>query len=296
MSTGVRRLSGTGPAGSAPVGVAVTAATMRFLAWHEARAHAVGGRLVRDLGDAILLHDPRDRDPFWNRLSGVRLPDDAAAFDARLAELVVLFGGLDRRPHLWVTAASDEPSDLGARLSAHGFDDLGGGLTMILGGADQPSRSPEPAAPEGVSIEIHGAVAGRERHVLADEVAALLVAAFRVDPFARPRLSADLAAALDGREMRLYVARVGGTVAAVAKRTSVEGASYLSSIATRPGWEGRGLGTAVTVAACSDARADGDRIVHLRVFPENVRARAIYERLGFSVVGDRAADYLLAWA
>ena len=48
---------------------------MRFLDRHEAQAHAVGGREVRDLGDAILLHDRDDRDPFWNRLSGLRLPE-----------------------------------------------------------------------------------------------------------------------------------------------------------------------------------------------------------------------------
>jgi len=49
-----------------------------------------GGR-----GDASL-----DPDPFWNRVSALRMPAEVDAFEARLAELLALFAGLDRRPHL----------------------------------------------------------------------------------------------------------------------------------------------------------------------------------------------------
>ena len=44
--------------------------TMRRLLLHEARVHAIPGRDLRDLGDAILLHDPVETEPFWNRLEG----------------------------------------------------------------------------------------------------------------------------------------------------------------------------------------------------------------------------------
>src|SRR5437870_3324824 len=76
-------------------------AAIRFLEPHEATAHAHGRRRVVDLGDAILLHAPDDGDPFLNRLSGVRLATQPAAFERRLAELLTLFAGLDRRPHVW---------------------------------------------------------------------------------------------------------------------------------------------------------------------------------------------------
>ena len=33
-------------------------------------------------GDALLLHDPQDSEPFWNRLQAVRWPEDPDAFDA----------------------------------------------------------------------------------------------------------------------------------------------------------------------------------------------------------------------
>ena len=32
------------------------------------------GRELRDLGDAILLDDPNDPEPFWNRIEAIRWP------------------------------------------------------------------------------------------------------------------------------------------------------------------------------------------------------------------------------
>ena len=46
----------------------VDPATMRRILVHEARVHATPGRRLRDLGDSLLLHDPLDPEPFWNRL------------------------------------------------------------------------------------------------------------------------------------------------------------------------------------------------------------------------------------
>jgi ribosomal protein S18 acetylase RimI-like enzyme len=273
--------------------VVIDPPTMRLLDWHEARAHALGGRVARDLGDAILLHDPRDRDPFWNRLSGLRLAGGAAAFDARLAELFTLFSGLDRRPHIWTSPVHDAPADLGVRLVGHGFDDLGGGRLMVLTGIDA-----HPAAAEGhpgVTLEEHRQP-GSGRHRVASEVASLLVLAFRVDPLVRPGLAADIASALRSPELAIHLARASdGRLLAVAKRTTFDGASYLSSIGTHPAHRGRGLGALVTAAAAGAAIAEGSRTTYLRVFPHNGRARRLYERLGFRSTGAPSADFLLSW-
>lgn len=273
-----------------PPRVSVDASTMRALALHEAHAHAIGGRVVEDLGDAILLHDPLDDDPFWNRLSGIRLPEDRASFDRRLDELLGLFTRLGREPHVWAAPLHDTPADLPDRLAARGFMDRGGGLTMLL--ADPSRAVVPPDAAAGLALERHRRPPGVDRKRLAAEVAALLVAAFRVDPLARLRLAADLEASFEASDLTLYVARVGGTPVAAAKRTTFDGATYLSSIGTRPGWQGRGLGALVTVAAIQDGLAEGSRLTYLGVFAENVRARALYERLGFATVGGAAGDFI----
>ena len=130
-----------------------------------------------------------------------------------------------------------------------------------------------PDALDGIGLERHHLPAERDVERLADDAAGLLVAAFRVDPFVRPRLAVDLARSLGSPELHLYLARVGATAVAVAKRLSFDGASYLSSIGTRPGWQGRGLGGFVTATACRDAIADGDRWTYLGVFSHNRRAQ-----------------------
>src|SRR6266576_3295218 len=106
-------------------------ATMRLLL-HEAQVHSVPGRDLRDLGDAILLSDPAEREPFWNRVEAVRWPDEPGAFDRRLTETLVLFGSIGRQPHIWASPLHDAPGDLVERLVANGFRDVGAGNVMIL--------------------------------------------------------------------------------------------------------------------------------------------------------------------
>ena len=176
----------TTPRGQPPrpaTGAEVDAATMRFLEWHEAMAHSIPGREVRDLGDAVLLHDPVDRDPFWNRLSAMRLPVDAADFDDRLTELLRLFDRLDRSPHAWLAPAHRVPLDLAGRLRDRGFRDVPGGLVMRL--VDRgPVRGVVDALP-GVTLEHHPRPARQDRPWLPAETPAVLAAALRVDPVAR---------------------------------------------------------------------------------------------------------------
>jgi ribosomal protein S18 acetylase RimI-like enzyme len=264
---------------------------MRAIEVHEATALAMGGREVRDLGDAVLLHDPNDRDPFWNRVAALRLPAGRDAFDGRLAELMALFVSLDRRPHLVVAPAHAEPTDIAVRLAGHGFRDRGRGRLMATLGS---IASPGPDdVPSGIRLERWdrpdpGALAS-----LSEEIADLLVAGFEVDREVRPRVAADLRSSLPEPAVHLVVARAGPTPVAVAKRVTFDGLTYLSSIATALGWRGRGLGSLVTRVAAADGAASGGRIAYLGVEPGNHRAVALYERLGFELVGDPIGHWLL---
>jgi ribosomal protein S18 acetylase RimI-like enzyme len=282
------------PPGSAPARPgALTAADMRWLAWHEACSHGLIGREVRDLGDAVLLHDPTDREPFWNRLAGIAWPVDPAAFDRRLTEALALFAVLDRIPHVWPMPGFDEPADLAERLVANGFEDHGRGMFMVL---DPPNAALGLDPPDGagaLTIERLQQLSGDAAAAAAKAIGEILVASFSVEPERRVAIELE---ALQGLQLDAYHAvlvRVDGRPAAVARRTTFAGTSYLSSIGTHPDFRGRGLGRLVTSVAVADALAHGSRWTYLGVFEENTVARAMYEQLGFAMVGGPAPDLLL---
>jgi ribosomal protein S18 acetylase RimI-like enzyme len=266
-------------------------ATIRRLERHESDAHAIPGREVRDLGDALLLFDPRDVDPFWNRMVSVRWPDDPAAFDRRLAEALALFGLLARRPHVWPSPDHGRPGDLVARLEANGFRDVGGGHVMVL-------QDPAACAPVGAGELEPGtsirtiARAEDSRATDLDDAAGVLVEAFGAPPRRTGELAADLLRALDDPRIVLALARVDGVAAAVAKATTFDGCSYLSSIGTRPAFRGRGLAGLVTRQAVAAASRPEVRITYLGVFSGNAPAIHLYERLGFASIGE-SPDLLL---
>ena len=268
------------------------AAQVRWLAWHEAQCHALAGREVRDLCDAFLLHDRLDREPFWNRLAGIAWPEEPAAFDRRLAEALALFASIDRTPHIWPQPGFDGPPDLVDRLLAHGFEDVGAGILMVL----DPIRASleTPGGPDSaIQIERFHGLTGTLAHDAAEAIAMVLGEAFSVEPGIDGSIETEMAASLDREEFHICLARVDGEPAAVVRRTTFDGGSYLSSIGTRRAFRGRGLGTLVTRTAMADAVAAGSRWIYLGVFAENTVARRMYERLGFTMLGAPSPDLLL---
>jgi ribosomal protein S18 acetylase RimI-like enzyme len=291
LGPGIVPLVSTAPGTGRPADI--DAAQARWLAWHEAQTHGLIGREVRDLGDGVLLHDRSDREPFWNRLAGIAWPAAPDAFDRRLAEAIALFGVLDRIPHVWPSPGFDEPPDLVARLESNGFDDLGAGLLMALD-VDLLPAAPRSDGRAG-SIDIHrfhhvaGEIAGRAAH----DVASVLSDAFAVDPDRRAAIEEETVVLLGREEFHVCLITVDGEPAAAARRTTFAGASYLSSIGTRPAFRGRGLGRVVTEAVTRDAVAAGSRWTYLGVFSDNAVAQRLYEGLGFRTIGKPAPDLLL---
>jgi ribosomal protein S18 acetylase RimI-like enzyme len=278
----------------------LSASDVRWLSWHEARAHALISREVRDLGDAWLLWDETDREPFWNRVAGLAWPTEPAAFDRRLGELFTLFATLDRIPHVWPMPGWDEPPDLTERLLANGFVDHGGGLLLVL----DPDRSPHATdtrgrdaadadARGGITIERHHRVTGEAAAEAARAIAAVLVASFDVGAERRVALELEAIQGLTTDAYHAIVIRVDGRPAAVARRTTFAGASYLSSIGVAPEFRGRGLGRLATALAVDDAVAADSRWTYLGVFEDNVVAQRLYASLGFVPIGGIAPDLLL---
>jgi len=266
---------------------------MRRLLLHEARVHAIPGRDLRDLGDAILLHDTVEPEPFWNRIEGLRWPDDPGAFDRRLTEIFVLFASLGRSPHIWASPLHDAPTDLVARLKANGFRDLGSSHVMLL---TDPADSTDPAGlvpPAGVTIERSSKVHRASIDPTATAIVEVLLDAFDVESERRPGVEAETASSLAHSWFTHYLVRVDGRPASVARRATFEGATYLSSIGTARWARRRGLGSFVTRTAVADALAAGSRWTYLGVFADNPSAIGVYERAGFRRLGDPAPDLLL---
>lgn len=270
------------------------AAVARRLLRHEAEVHAIPGRVLRDLGDALLLHDPIEPEPFWNRIEAIRWPVEPAAFDRRLAESAVLFASIGRQPHVWTLPPHDEPRDLVARLSANGFEDVGDGL--LLATRDEgPARSALRATPLGADAELQRfrGLSGASASRAAEAIVSVLLTAFTVDPDRRPGVVAETLASLADPRFTHYLVRRDGSPVAVARRATFDGISYLSSIGSVPAVRGRGLGRHVTASAMVDGFAEGSEWVHLGVYAENVPARHLYESLGFAMGGEPGPDMIL---
>ncbi len=266
---------------------------MRRLLVHEARVHGQPGRILRDLGDAILLTDPDQPEPFWNRLEGLRWPAESDAFDRRLTEALVQFTGLGRQAHIWASPLHDEPADLVARLASNGFRDMGKGNLMLLADAGPALRTASASLEPGVSIARFSRLDAPHSGSIATEVVGVLLDAFDVDRDRRPTLEMETAAALGHPWFTYYVASVDQRPAAVARRATFDGATYLSSIGTA-GWaRGRGLAGLVTSAATVDAVQAGSTWTYLGVFNDNRVAIGVYQRAGYVRIGEPAADLLL---
>ena len=269
----------------------IDAATMTAIERHEIHAHAIPAREARDLGDALLLHDPRDGDPFWNRLQAVRWPEDPAAFDRRLTEALALFAILGRQPHVWPSPVHAGPSDLALRLQGNGFVDIGGGHVMVLAHPDAAAavRPGEPAT--GVEVSVIAGPRDATPGILG-EVGAVLAAAFGAPPGRAAELAGDLALALPDPRVLVVLVRVHGVAASAAKATTFGGWTYLSSIGTLPGFRGRGLAALATRQAIAASREVGLGTPYLGVSSGNTAAFRLYERLGFRSVGE-SPDLLL---
>jgi len=268
----------------------LTPEQLRFLEVHPARAVSIAGRGWRDFGDSVMLFSAGEKEPFFNRLTAVRWPEDPQAFDARLRLALQVFEELDRKPYIWVIPTLSTPTDLTARLEANGFVDQGGGYDMLL--VRDPSEYPDVALPRGAVLERWNNPAGPDRAALADALAVVIGESFSIPDSRRANLAVEIELTLQRPCFHAYLLRIDGEPVATGERYTFDGASYLSSISTRPAWRGRGFARLITLALARESIAAGANLVYLGVYADNVGAIRLYDHLGFSTLGHRSADML----
>lgn len=260
------------------------------LATHEAEVHARAGRELRDLGDGLLLHDPADPEPFWNRLVAPRWPADERRFEVRIDEIVTLFASVGRVPHVRTMPLGGAPDDLETRLIRSGFRLVGRDRAMALADTG-PAIAVARTIDQRSNLRVEQV--GPRSASTAMDVARVLVEAFDVETDRVPALAAETLAASrrDGGAVLLLLD--DDRPVAAARRVTWQGASYLSSIGTIPAARGNGFATLLTAIAISGALAEGVHLVHLLAEAGMVRTERLYRRMGFESVGEPIADLLL---
>ena len=264
--------------------------TLRFLEIHPVRAISIPGRAWRDFGDSVMLFSAGETEPFFNRITAVRWPEDPHEFDARLGRALELFSALERKPYFWIIPGLSTPRDLVSRLAVNGFVDQGGGYDMIL--LRDPGTAPV-ELPRGAVLERWNSPSEADRPLLAEALACVIGESFYIPEVRRGNLIAEIGLTLQQPHFHAYLIRIDGEPVATGERYTFDGASYISSIGTRPPWRGRGFGEAITRALVRDSIAAGLDLIYLGVYAENARAIRLYERLGFAVLGPRSSDMLL---
>ena len=97
--------------------------------------------------------------------------------------------------------------------------------------------------------------------------------------------AADLRWSRLRESLSVHAALRASLVLSVLSRSQHPGALVLDGICVDPAARGRGIGTALLGAASDKARRIGARVVRLSVIGTNSRARALYERHGFTPAG-----------
>ena len=193
-----------------------------------------------------------------------------AALNALIAETRGYYAA-HGSPHSWYVTPFTTPAAVGETLAACGLvrEEL---ANMAIALAALPETASVPA--ECTIEEVYGAerfdVWGRTYVTglgMPPAMAAGALATLRRMPSG------------PGTLLRRYLARLGGEPVASATLFLGGGAAGIYNVATLPAARGRGIATAVTLAALREGQAQGARV---GVLHPSEMARSVYRRLGFA--------------
>lgn len=85
----------------------------------------------------------------------------------------------------------------------------------------------------------------------------------------------------------LTVTVAEGEVVAYQLTTASYGGAHLARLAVRPGWQGRGLGRALTVHMLQHYHERGLRTISVNTQDSNTASLSVYQQLGFKLTGTR---------
>jgi len=235
----------------------------------QARAFASASPLiwVRDEGHILRIESDVPH-PYVNRVLWARVPAPLA--DQTVQEVVSTYRSR-RVPLNWMVGPSSAPVDLGDHLLSAGLirerDEVGMAVDLA-------------ALPEELDMPTGLAV-----HRVADgaslvQWAEIVGASFGLPEYLRSLLCDALAGAVEGEvsAWRLFLGALDGEAVGASRLFLHSGAVGVYHVATVPGARRRGVGSAMTFAALSEARRLGYPLAVLRA---DSSAQSLYTRLGF---------------
>lgn len=210
---------------------------------------------------------------FFNGVIRTRLPVDRA--DSVIASLLTGFQARRQLMGWWVMPHT-HPPDMPERLEVHGFIHFDCDTGMAIDLLTLPEVNSLPAGVMIERVETSGVLQEWLRAFgLGFRVSEDRLADYSAMPLGIPPAESAF---------RYYLARAGEEPAATAMLYPARQVAVIEEVSTVPAMRGRGIGTAVTLAALRDGRALGYRIAVLVASEAGAR---VYRRLGFKPYGDR---------
>jgi ribosomal protein S18 acetylase RimI-like enzyme len=178
--------------------------------------------------------------------------------------------------HRRVQLPSEQDARLGEVFRRLGWE---AEALVVMAQHREPERPVDLGAAEEVGRDalVEPWTAGMRSHGLAEHVVAQLV-----------EHKALIAA---GIPTRYFAARADGAVASYCELYSIGGIAQVESVLTLPEYRGKGLASAVVLAAAAAARGAAAELVFLVADAEDWPQR-LYERLGFDELGRGYSRYL----
>jgi ribosomal protein S18 acetylase RimI-like enzyme len=215
-------------------------------------------------------------DPLANAVLRTRIPlgrDSDAAIGAAIEATIARFDAADL-PWTWWSLPSDVPGDIVERVARRGSSAIESAPLMVL--ADLDAVTPRSVA--GLAVERVRDDAGIEAFLRLAEGALELTAVVG----GLLRSLAGVTGLGDDAPIRHYLGRLEGEAVGIATLHLGGRVAGIYNVGTPEAFRGRGIGSALTMAALVDARASGATTAALQ---SSELGLGVYRRLGFVEVG-----------
>ncbi len=211
-------------------------------------------------------------DPLANAVLRTRVAAGGDA-DTAIEATIAHFDAADL-PWTWWSLPSDVPGDIVERVARRGSSGIESAPLMVL--ADLDVVTPRPVA--GLAVARVRDDAGMDTFLRLAEGALELTAVVG----GLLRSLAGVTGLGDDAPIRHYLGRLGDEAVGIATLHVGGGVAGIYNVGTPEAFRGRGIGSALTVAALVDARASGATTAALQ---SSELGLGVYRRLGFVEVG-----------